>query len=128
MLLRRLSVSFLDYCAPVTSVQRFCLISGKYLSTICLQMVRKGHILIALVILVAIGIVLFAPSVDLEPTAMRAAKAASIIFLAIAAVAQIVTSLALPSPRASQIAVVCPDLWSSLFEIKLIDLNCTRLC
>jgi hypothetical protein len=66
--------------------------------------------------------------VDLEPTAMRAVKAASIIFLAIAAVGQIVTSLSVPTARPSQVPVTICNFWSSAFEISLLDLNCTRLC
>lgn len=92
------------------------------------SMSRRAQILIALGLVVAIGIVCFAPSVDLEPTVMRAVKAASVIFSAIAAVGQIVSSLAPPPVQPSRISASVWNLRSSPFEISLVALNCARLC
>jgi hypothetical protein len=88
---------------------------------------RPVHTFIALVILLAIGVVCFAPSVDLEPTAIRAVEA-SLIFLALACVGQIVTRLALPTPGLMQVHATVCNQSTSPSDVSLIDLNCTRLC
>jgi hypothetical protein len=91
-------------------------------------MSQRFHILVVVLVLLAVVIVFFAPTVDLEPTAMRAVKAASIIFLAIAAVGQTVTNLVLFSRGPFESAVSDSNLWSHLLQGSLLDMNCTRLC
>ena len=88
----------------------------------------RPHALVAPVLVATIGIVFVAPAVDLEPTAMRATRAASATLLAIAAVGQMVTSLSLLLRSQFQTSAIYLDRWNDLLKTSLVDLNCTRLC
>jgi hypothetical protein len=91
-------------------------------------MSRKSYILIAVLLVVVIGIVFFAPTVDLQPTAMRALEAATAIFLAIAAVGHTLSGTLVPTQRDRKLLVDDSEPPSYLSEISLVDLNCARLC
>jgi hypothetical protein len=60
-------------------------------------MMRKPRTWLVLVVLVAVAVVFIAPSVDLEPTALRSWQAACAIFLAIAASLQVIAQLSIGS-------------------------------
>jgi uncharacterized membrane protein len=89
----------------------------------------KSHILLVLLLLVALAVVFFAPSVHLEPTALRASRDAAMLVLAIFVAAHLLA--------ASYSLTV---LWERGFfeqegsdpvlaeHSSLIDLYCTRLC
>jgi hypothetical protein len=84
---------------------------------------RHKSILIVL-LLVAVAVVFFAPSVDLAPTALRAAQAAQALQVALISAVFVCSGLlclvGLVSPR---------DFESLLFiDCDLVTLNCTRLC
>lgn len=92
-------------------------------------MPSKANLLLVIVLLLVLGAVFFAPSVNLEPTALRAERAAAILFLAI-----FIASHFFAGP--------CPTLMFRKCGIcagenpnptldnpsGLIDLYCARLC
>jgi len=77
-----------------------------------------------ILLLVAVAVVFFAPSVDLEPTALRAAQAAQARQIALISAAFAFSGLLCfiglvsPSDRESRVLIDCD----------LVTLNCTRLC
>lgn len=88
-------------------------------------MTRRAKSLVSLLLLVGVITVFVAPFVNLEPTALRAARAATLAMLALAAAA--VTASGLLGSQtfrpgmylASQVPAPQPDV---------IDLDCVRLC
>ena len=87
-------------------------------------MLRKRYTWLAVIVIVAIAIVLIAPSVDLAPTALRAWQAACAIFLGMAAM------LHVAAERAGQ----PPQLFSAIHPMPLMlsrttgTLSCVLLC
>ena len=77
----------------------------------------------ALLLLLTVVYIFVAPTFDLDPTALRAARHAASIFIAIAAAASVLTALetGLQSILISPSAPIPP-------ASDLIDLTCTRLC
>lgn len=92
-------------------------------------MSRKSRILFTILLLAALAAVCFAPSVNLEPTALRAPRAAALLMLAIFVVSHSFVSSRL-SFRVrkygwrgrSHADAALPA------ESNLIDLLCSRLC
>lgn len=92
-------------------------------------MPRKWTIILVALVVAAVAIVFFAPSVDLPPTAMRSLEVVSALFLAIAAIRKYLTS---------GVFRPCPVHWLAFLadaahrrglpERSSIDLTCARLC
>lgn len=84
---------------------------------------------VTLVILLAVVVVFIAPTLDLEPSALRAWRAAVLVLLAIVIAVQFLADtfadylLEFCKLRANN----CPPA-ISLSEFSLLDLYCTRLC
>jgi hypothetical protein len=87
-------------------------------------MLRKPQFWIALIVMAAILFVFIAPSVDLDPTALRAWQAACAIFLALATICRVVTT---PLPRLEFAAPIVP-LSKSSGARSTIQLNSVLLC
>jgi len=88
----------------------------------------KAYILAVLLIL-ALAVVFLAPSVNLEPTALRAARAAAMVFLGIFVAGHSLAASVLSIK--SQPAAFCQRETASPIahsEVSLIDLLCSRLC
>lgn len=89
----------------------------------------KSHILLVVVLLVALAVVFFAPSMHLEPTALRAARDAAMVFLAIFVAAHLfVSAFSLAAPWEHGFfswEASSPGLSG---QSSLIDLYCSRLC
>jgi hypothetical protein len=90
---------------------------------------KKICVAVTLVILLTVVIVFLAPSLDLEPSALRAWRAAAMVFLAIVIAVQFLAYtfanclLEFCKLRANN----CPYAISPA-EFSLLDLYCTRLC
>jgi predicted membrane-bound spermidine synthase len=103
------------------------LISRQIYDNLTVTMHRRIYILLALLVMISVAVVFFAPSVDLEPTALRAAQAAELVLLAIASVGILITAhlpvlMTRPREREDLVLIILGR------EPNLVDLNCTRLC
>jgi hypothetical protein len=81
--------------------------------------------LIVTLILIAVAFVFIAPSVSLEPTALRAAQAALAFFTALTSACLFSSGLTLRSFFQLPLSFHEPHALSSE---ELIDLTCSRLC
>jgi len=63
----------------------FILIAPIFRAKMNPEMLRKRHAWLAVMVIITIAVVLIAPSVDLQPTALRAWQAACAFFIAMAA-------------------------------------------
>ena len=79
-----------------------------------------------IILLLAVTVVFVSPAVDLEPTALRAAQAATLLFAVLALAGSVI---------ASSLHISCFHLVAILrtesvpfFAADLVDLNCNRLC
>lgn len=87
-------------------------------------MLRKRYTWLTIIVIVAIAIVLIAPSVDLAPTALRAWQAACAIFLGMAAMLHVATDLAGQPPRLFDAIHPMPPMLSRTTG----TLSCVLLC
>ena len=80
--------------------------------------------LVAILVLAAIVFVTIAPLLDLDPTALRATRAAQLTLLAVAGAAAVV--FAIRPPAFSR----CPGfIWIPLHQsASIVDATCARLC
>lgn len=88
-------------------------------------MTKTGHLLVAIFLVVLVAVVFFAPSADLEPSALRASQAARALLLAL-------VSAALTLSVLLRFACFCFLREGSESPLPndgdLITLNCARLC
>lgn len=80
----------------------------------------------AFVLLVSVLGVFVAPSVDLEPSALRAARAALMTMLAIANAAAVILTLVVPALHAQ--SALIPHATILHRDSGILDLDCARLC
>jgi hypothetical protein len=82
--------------------------------------------IVVAILLLAVTVVFVSPVVDLEPTALRAAQAASLLFAALVLAGSFIAS----SLHAScfQLAAILRTEDSPFYGTDLVDLNCNRLC
>jgi len=81
---------------------------------------------VGIVLLLSVLVVFIAPAVDLEPTALRAMQAASLLFAVLAlARTTIAATLTLSNPYMGAVFSGRPIDASTA---SLVDLNCARLC
>ena len=89
----------------------------------------KSYVLLVLVLLVVLAVVFFAPSMHLEPTALRAARHAAMVFLAIFVAAHLFFSaFSLAAPRELGFFAREASAPGLSGHSSLIDLYCSRLC
>ena len=89
-------------------------------------MIRSGHLVLAVLVLVAVFMIFVLPDVDLDPTTLQALSLAQMLLCVLALAAATVAAHLRLSRRyfvtmrwADAVARTAPDL---------LDLNCTRLC
>jgi len=83
-------------------------------------------IVVGIVLLLSILVVFAAPAVDLEPTALRAMQAASLLFAVLAlAGTTVAATLTVHNPFMGPTFGVHPIETTTA---SLVDLNCARLC
>jgi len=82
--------------------------------------------IVVVILLLAITVVFVSPAVDLEPTALRAAQAASLLFAVLALAGSFIAS-GLHIPCFHLVAILRSEI-VSFFAPDLVDLNCNRLC
>lgn len=81
---------------------------------------------VGIVLLLSVLIIFIAPAVDLEPTALRAMQAASLLFAVLAlAGTTIAATLTVSNPCLGAVFGFHPIGASTA---SLVDLNCVRLC
>ncbi len=88
----------------------------------------KGAIkvVVGVVLLLSVLVVFVAPAVDLEPTALRAMQAASLLFAVLAlAGTTVAATLTVHNPFLGPTSGVHPI---GTTTASLVDLNCVRLC
>lgn len=81
----------------------------------------------AIVAIAAILVVFIAPAFSVQPTALRASRAAQQILMAFALVASAVITWLLAATLSSELAE-SPDDQDRNFPLHIIDLTCVRLC
>jgi hypothetical protein len=86
----------------------------------------SAKVVVGVVLLLSVLVVFAAPAVDLEPTALRAMQAASLL-LAVLALAgtTVAATLTVSNPFMGPIFGVHP---LETMTASLVDLNCARLC
>lgn len=89
-------------------------------------MTRAMQIGVALALLLLVLTIFVSPAVDLLPSALRASHVVSLLW-AVLACAAVVLALYLGPPRRERIRDASKRRLS-LEAVRLIDLNCTRLC
>lgn len=82
--------------------------------------------IVCLVLVVSVVAVFVAPAVDLEPTAMRAARAAQLFMCSFAAAAAIMFSL-LPAMQSAHVGLF-GHLHVLCSSADILDVDCARLC
>jgi hypothetical protein len=90
---------------------------------------KNTCVVLTLLLVLAIAIIFIAPSVDLEPSALRAWRAAVLVFLAIIIAVQVLSGIYYSSLL--KICSLCAPESSRLCcssELSLLDLCCARLC
>ena len=81
---------------------------------------------IVIVLVLSVMVVFVSPAVDLEPTALRALKAAKMLFAALVlAGTAIAACLSVSFPS---LGIVIESPHSEASAASLVDLNCARLC
>lgn len=92
-------------------------------------MKKRIYIVLTLLLLLALAAVFLAPSVDLEPSALRAARAAAILFLSIFIASHLLLALASNPLQECRAVFERRDSDSTVTsDLSLLDLYCTRLC
>ena len=92
-----------------------------------LAMLTSRRAVFALLLILAVAVVFIAPSVQLEPTALRAWLAASAFFLAMAALCHVVSGPFLFDPLSID-SHGFKDVNSSSIQSPSLDLDCVRIC
>jgi len=82
--------------------------------------------IVVVILLLAVIVVFVSPAVDLEPTALRAAQAATLLF-ALLALAGSFIARSLQAPCLHLVAISRTER-VPFFAPDLVDLNCNRLC
>ena len=82
--------------------------------------------IVVVILLLAVTVVFVSPAVDLEPTALRAAQAASLLFAMIALAGSFIAS-GLHTSCFHLVAILRSEI-VSFCAPDLVDLNCNRLC
>jgi len=82
--------------------------------------------IVVVILLLAVTVVFVSPAVDLEPTALRAAQAASLLFAVLALAGSFIASI-LQASSLHLIAILKSES-VPFFAHDLVDLNCNRLC
>jgi hypothetical protein len=91
-------------------------------------MLKRVHMALAILMLIALAVVFFAPSVDLEPSALRAWRAAALIFFAIFVAAHVLLRFNGPQFRQCGFLEHRHPNSSSPSRLDLFDLHCGLLC
>jgi hypothetical protein len=86
----------------------------------------KAKLGIVIVLLLIVMTVFIAPTVDLEPTALRAMKAASLLFAALVLAGTAIAALLTVSFSPTWIILASDRARQNAAHI--VDLNCARLC
>lgn len=88
---------------------------------------KRYYICAVVVLLVCIALVCVSPNVDLSPTALRASRAAALVFLSLVAAVHLSTKAFSPSMA---MMVRFPDLpeCNQGCDLNAVTLNCSRLC
>jgi hypothetical protein len=81
---------------------------------------------IGIVLLLSILIVFTAPAVDLEPTALRAMQAASLLFAVLALAGTTIAEMLIASNPSLRVVFGFHPVDTN--SASLVDLNCIRLC
>lgn len=81
--------------------------------------------IVVVILLLAVTVVFVSPAVDLEPTALRAAQAASLLFAVLALAGSVIASL---HTSCFQLVVSLRTESVPFYAANLVDLNCNRLC
>ena len=88
----------------------------------------KPRTILVVLLLLTLAVVFFAPSMHPEPTALRAARQAALIFLAIFAAARLASFYLANRIWSFEFPhLLDPDSVSEDYS-GLLDLNCSRLC
>jgi len=82
--------------------------------------------IVVVILLVAVTVIFVSPAVDLEPTALRAAQAASLLLAVLALAGSFLASI-LHAPCLHLVAILTTES-AAFFAPDLVDLNCNRLC
>lgn len=82
--------------------------------------------IVVVILLLAVTVVFVSPAVDLEPTALRAAQAASLLLAVLALARSVLASI--PHTPCLQLVAILTTESASFFVPDLVDLNCNRLC
>ena len=82
--------------------------------------------IVVVILLLAVTVVFVSPAVDLEPTALRAAQAASLLFAVLALAGSFIAS-SLHTSSLHLVAILRSES-VPFFAPDLVDLNCNRLC
>jgi hypothetical protein len=87
------------------------------------SVLRAVRVAVSVLLLLAVTSIFLLPSVDLDPTTLRAARFSALLFMAIVAGASVLNSLLIPlhSPLGTPVG-------SSPPLTDLIDFTCSRLC
>jgi hypothetical protein len=86
----------------------------------------KAKLGIVIVLLLIVMTVFIAPTVDLEPTALRAMKAASLLFAALVLAGTAIAALL--SVSFSSTGIILASDSARQKAANIVDLNCVRLC
>jgi hypothetical protein len=82
--------------------------------------------IVVVILLLAVTVVFVSPAVDLEPTALRAAQAASLLFAVLSLAGSFIASNLHTSSL--QLVAILTSGSAPFFPPDLVDLNCNRLC
>jgi uncharacterized membrane protein len=89
---------------------------------------RKLYIIVAMLAITAVAVILIAPCVNLQPSALRASRAAVALLLSIGIVALSGIIWKLPSMRLVFIPFVLHDRGKESRALKLRILHCRCIC
>ncbi len=90
-------------------------------------MMKMTRQLGAAAVLLTVLAIFIMPAVNLQPTAMRAYRAAQELIMGFAFLAMLVVSI--PSLTVVHLAAECAEIDNSRIpHLRVIDLTCTRLC
>jgi uncharacterized membrane protein len=82
--------------------------------------------IVVVILLLAVTVVFVSPAVDLEPTALRAAQAASLLFAVLSVAGSFIASN-LHTSSLHLVAILSSES-VPFFATDLVDMNCNRLC
>jgi ABC-type Mn2+/Zn2+ transport system permease subunit len=95
-------------------------------SIVALRVSCAIKVVVGIVLLLSVLVIFTAPAVDLEPTALRAMQAASLLFAVLALAGT--TIAAMLTPFNPSFGVVFGFHPIETGSASLVDLNCVRLC